>query len=465
MRWGTRSLAGRVALASALAAALGGISAALSTGVTARELVSQQEQKSVRAEAKDLAKEVLEELEEDADEYRAALAGAAPVAPGVDPLLTLVLAHELEDVKLPSALAAIHDARGLLAGAPDLPRPERNECVLVTHRERPLRACTVAMRGRMLTLAASAGGERERSTLIVRALWVGLSLGALLGGLVGYFLSRWALSPLQQLRDRVRAMPSDDPHASRLGDVSPQLEVEELRSAIANLVERLGAALKQAQSFAAEAAHELRTPLTTIGGELELIAESGASDPAALARVRTQVAGLTELVQRLLVLAQPSRLPPESAELVDLSDVAEAALAAFAPDRGARVQTRLADDVIVRGDAALLRALLVNALDNALKFSSDDVDLSIGSADGQARIDVIDRGVGIAAAERERVFMPFYRAAAVRAGGTGGHGIGLSLIARVAWSHGGQAQLLEQAVGTHLSVRLPLWNSKRAPAA
>src|SRR5262249_19172723 len=145
------------------------------------------------------------------------------------------------------------------------------------------------------------------------------------------------------------------------------------------------------------------------------------------------------LVQRLLVLAQPARLDARQAELVDLSDVATAALAGLPAAAQARVAIAVADDVVVRGDAALLRALLHNGIENALKFSGDQVAVRIAEVDGAAQLDVIDRGPGVPPEERSRVFRPFYRAAAVRAQGTGGHGIGLSLIARVAWRHGGTA--------------------------
>ncbi len=172
------------------------------------------------------------------------------------------------------------------------------------------------------------------------------------------------------------------------------------------------AALRQAQSFAAEAAHELRTPLTTLAGELELLEE--VHDPGAVARVRAQVSGLTGLVQRLLVLAQANRLPDAQREVVDLSDVASEALASLRDPT--RVTTRIDDDVIVRGDQTLLRALLQDALENALKFSSGPVQLRIAQA-GEACIEVDDEGPGIPAAERERVFQPFYRSPSARAGG------------------------------------------------
>ncbi|MEY4510251.1 MAG: hypothetical protein RLZZ450_2373, partial [Pseudomonadota bacterium] len=456
------SLAGRVALASALAAALGGSVAALSTGITARELVSKHEKKNLKAAARELADEVRDELEElaepddddEPDEHaeRVELTQLAVHPDGERLVLTKLLAHELGDVKLPSATAVIRRRGQVIVGDARLPFPERGDCDVTVHLGTQVRACTVAMGNDTLTLVVNADDERDRSALIVQSLWVGLLAGALLGGLFSYFVSRWALSPLLVLRDRVRALPVDDADPARLGGVAAQVEVEELRAAIAQLVERLGAALQQAEAFSAEAAHELRTPLTTIGGELDLIAEQTTLDKVALSRVRTQVAALTGLVQRLLVLAQPRRVHAERGEVVDLSDVVEAAQTALSATERARLVLQVADDVIVRGDGALLRALLVNAVGNALKFSTGPVEVHIRADDQVARIDVIDDGPGIAASERERVFVPFYRSPEARASGASGHGIGLSLIARVAWQHDGKVELVERAHGTHLSV-------------
>ncbi|MET0341715.1 MAG: HAMP domain-containing sensor histidine kinase [Polyangiales bacterium] len=466
-RWFARSLVGRVALASALAAALGGTVAALSMGVTAKELVSKHENKSVRSAARSLAREVLDELADDGDDEDEQPRGkkksrALPAPPrGGDLALERALMHELEDVKLPGARASVHLHDQLIAGDARVPRLTPGDCALTLFEGNEARACSVVMDTQVLTLLTPTDAERDRNVLISRALVVGLTLGALLGGLASFFLARWALSPLTALRDRVRALRVDDAQPAQLGPEAAQRELEELRAAIAHLVARLSSALREAQAFAGEAAHELRTPLTTIAGELELYAE-GERDPAALARVRTQVAGLTALVQRLLVLAQPSRLDAREAELVDLSDVVVAALDTLAPEARARVHVAVADDVVVRGDAALLRALLLNGVQNALKFSADEVRVDIAEVAGSACIDVRDRGPGIAPADRERVFTPFYRAASVRAQGTGGHGIGLSLIARVAWRHGGSAAFIEADDGAHLRVLIPMWHTDQA---
>ncbi len=452
------SLVGRVTLASAGAAALGGAVAAMSMGVTAKELVAKQETKSLEVATKKLAKELREELEPDDDDRDGEEAPRAVLQDLPESGLAQLLAHELGDVKIPGAMAVIRARDRVLAGDPALPSAPLGACELARYDAWPVRSCTVALAQNSLTLVARIDAERDRNILISRALLVGLSLAALLGAAASYWISRWALRPLTLLRDQVRAIRPDEPEAASLGQTAAQIEIEELRAALASLVTRLGAALRQAQNFAADAAHELRTPLTTIAGELELIAEaSERADQPALARVRRQVSGLTELVQRLLVLARATRLDACHAEAVDLGDLARTAERELPEAARARLRVELVEDLIVRGDSALLTSLLANGLDNALKFSRDDVTMSLASQDGYAQIDIIDAGPGVAATERERVFTPFYRTPGARSEGTPGHGVGLALIARVAWAHNGSAELLDTRRGAHLRVRIPTW--------
>jgi signal transduction histidine kinase len=337
-----------------------------------------------------------------------------------------------------------------------LPELSANECAKLTLGDGIVRACTMTVsQGATVTLAMSTQGEQARNTLLVRALCVGTLGGAALGGLLSYFLARWAIAPLNRLRDGVRRVRAEDPDIEPLREVASQVEVEELRSSVANLIERLASALSHAQAFAAEAAHELRTPLTTIAGELELLLEEKEAKSEALLRTREQVLDLTELVQRLLVLAHARPLAVHETEVVDLSDVVAFVEEELEPMDRTRVHSTCEEDVLVAGDAALLRSLLRNAVGNALKFSSGPVRIALTQSGESALLDVTDEGPGVSAAERERVFAPFYRSAIVRARGTKGHGLGLALIASVARRHAGSAEFLSTEQGAHLRIRLP----------
>lgn len=453
------SLVRRVALTSAIAAAVGGATAATFAGVLANRLVTRHEDQTVLAAVRELADEIDEELErgggddeDDDDDIQQDADGR--------PILSSVLAHELEDVKLPDASAAIVRQRDTVVGDASLPAIAAGECTAVDTLGLGRRVCAASLAGSdLVVLGVSTHVERERWALLAWALVGGALVGAVVGGAASLRSARWALAPLTELRDRVRRVDGDAPRSEILDPPARHAELEELRGAIAQLVDRLGASLVHAQSFSAEAAHELRTPLALLAGELELMIENqpDAASPErrALVRLHQLVRGLIALVQRLLVLAGPGRIPVEHAEVIDLADVVELVHDGLPLELVARLHTRVDDDVIVRGDPGLLRALLSNAIENAMKFSADVVDVRVAAVGSDAVIDVIDSGPGIPPADRAKVFAPFYRSAAARSGKTSGHGVGLALIAHVAAAHGGTAQFVDTTSGAHLRIVLP----------
>lgn len=270
-------------------------------------------------------------------------------------------------------------------------------------------------------------------------------------------VARWALSPLEHLLRQVRGIRPDNVREPTSTERETHLEIEELRLAVADLVERLGNALNHAQAFASQAAHELRTPLTTLCGEVELLLEQQ-PESRELRALSQRLSTLTQLVERLLMLATPGTALHRLGRAVDLNDLIAWLLARLGPDAH-RVQVTSLDDAIVRGDEELLRSLLKNAVDNALKFSANsdrnDVGIAITCSDTLLFVRVTDHGPGMSASERGSAFTAFYRTPSARASGVQGNGIGLALIAHVATAHGGHARFVDVSEGTSLQIELP----------
>jgi signal transduction histidine kinase len=456
-------LVGRVARVGAIAAAFAGMLAAALAGLLATELVGRHAEQLVRADAIELADEIDEELRRgsDSDDDDVFVRN-----PDGTPVVADVLRHELEDVDQPGATAVIRRADGRpLIGDVSLPELAPGECRSIDVLDRPRRVCAVALAGDTLVLGVSAEDEHERLRLIALALIVGALLGAGLGGVASLWAARWALAPLDQLRDRVRQIDASAPSSSGLALAQHDAryeEIEELRAAVASLVDRLAESLAHAQSFAAQAAHELRTPLAVLAGELELLAEGSTDDArhsAAIQRLRERVQALGGLIQRLLVLANPGTTAAEHGEALDLADIIELAQEQLDRSQAERVRVRCEEDLLVRGDPELVRAMLANAIGNALKFSSDPVDVVASRQGDEIWLEVIDRGPGIPLDLRDRVFTAFYRSPDARAG-TQGHGIGLALIRHVAEVHGGSCEFVEQSHGARLRIRLPTWTGR-----
>jgi len=225
--------------------------------------------------------------------------------------------------------------------------------------------------------------------------------------------------------------------------------VQPLVHALNGLLGRLERALVAQRAFIADAAHELRTPLTAVHLQAQLV-ERAATDDERRAAMQTLKRGLdraTHLVEQLLTLA---REEPDVAirpfAPVDLAALARSVVgeqAAIAAARGLDLGLERADPAVVEGDAAGLRTLLSNLVDNALRYTprGGRVDVAVESQGTGAAIIVRDSGPGIPAAERNRVFDRFYRAPNAAAADLAGSGLGLAIVRRVAERHGADVAL------------------------
>tara|TARA_B100001750_G_scaffold198612_2_gene171815 strand:- start:1064 stop:2458 length:1395 start_codon:yes stop_codon:yes gene_type:complete len=453
---------------SLMAAVAGAAVASLGSALTATELLLLQEEGIALRAAARLSEETIEEREEtirelgghfadDGDDDLSALERMDQLGAiaGSDAILELSLLDELEDVDLPRPRARIDVDGVLLAGDPSLPRPRVGDCIGFERADGHARACAVPFEEGVLVLSMSTLLSDARPEIMGWSVVVGFLVAAVLGWAGSRVLATWGLGPLATLRDRMARI---EPGASSaaLGDPLEHEELEQVRRGVAELVDRLGEALHDATRFSSRAAHELRTPLTTIAGELELMAEAAdAERRTELGHVRAQVTDLMQLVERLLILADPTHV--EVGETVDLADVVDAVCERLDPEAAARVTVTCAEDVLVRGDAPLLRALVTNAVENALKFSEGAVRVNVDDV-GAPRITVEDSGPGIDASERALVRDHFQRGERARREGLPGHGIGLTLMDHVARVHGGSLRIVaREPGGTRVEVRLPPW--------
>jgi signal transduction histidine kinase len=253
-----------------------------------------------------------------------------------------------------------------------------------------------------------------------------------------------------------------------LGPASDCADVEAIREELARLMDRVQTLLAQSQRFAADAAHELRTPLTALRTELELHAEDlVGEDRRVLERACERVARLSDLIERLLVLALPPEHLRQGFTAVSLAELADEVVADLPEPERQRVRLELECEGLVRGDNELLRALIANALQNALKFAAQGpvtLQLTHHRAGEQqlVRLLVKDTGPGVPSGLRQRVFEPFYRGVP---NATPGHGIGLALMGHIASAHSGRAEFLDTSEGACLAVSLPGWSARNLPRA
>jgi len=265
---------------------------------------------------------------------------------------------------------------------------------------------------------------------------------------VAYPVARRLARSIERIAAPVNAFGAGDLSA-RAPEDGPG-EVGVLGREFNEAADRIAALLRSQRSLLANASHELRSPLARIQMQLEQIGERSSADIRS--DIRREIAELDELVEEILL---SSRLQSEHRPALS-EDVELLALAAEEAARvGAQAQGTL---VTVRGDARLLRRVVRNMIENAVRYSdgSDSVEVLVSEDDGRAAVDVLDRGPGVPEAERERIFEPFYRARGA-AEKRGGVGLGLSLSRQIAAEHGGLLSCLQRAGGGgHFRLQLPL---------
>jgi two-component system OmpR family sensor kinase len=278
-------------------------------------------------------------------------------------------------------------------------------------------------------------------------------MGLLIWRLVGREL-RFLESAAQDLARRTPE--SLEPIA---GEEVPE-EIQPLVAALNGLLGRLSSALAQQRHFIADAAHELRTPLTALRLQLQLAerAQEPAEREKAYAMLRDGIARATRMVEQLLALArQDPDAPVENTVPVDLAQLAASVAHAQEPAAAAKGLTlapEVPGPIVVSGDAAALRAMLDNLVDNAIRYTpAGQVVVRARREAGEAILEVEDTGPGIPEAERVRVFDRFYRG---EAAGAGGSGLGLAIVRRIAERHHGLAELLDATSGHGLRARVSI---------
>ena len=221
------------------------------------------------------------------------------------------------------------------------------------------------------------------------------------------------------------------------------------------------------RDFVANVSHELKTPLAAIRGYAETLRDGALEEPPTAKRftdrILSQCRRLQELLDDLLIL---SRLEGVDAALerepVSLDAIARHAVELLGPTaREKRVTIEVQEEPVpsIQGDPGGLERLLLNLLDNAIKYNRPDgkITVRVGRCGGDALLEVSDTGIGIPPESIPRIFERFYRVDKGRAREEGGTGLGLAIVKHIAQAHGGQVDVESRiGRGSTFRVRLPL---------
>ncbi len=289
----------------------------------------------------------------------------------------------------------------------------------------------------------------------------------------GLFLARRALRPVEKI---VRSAEQITLHnlSGRLPVPQTGDELERLSLALNQMISRLDGAFQHNRRFLADASHELRTPLTVLRGELEAILQQADGEPELQDRIGSvleEVERLTKIVEGLFALSRldagEAQAEWQSFDLARLVATTAEQMNLLAEDKGISITCESSGEVLVQGDRGRLKQVIVNLLDNAIKYTTAGGRITLRTAvrGDRACLDVADTGVGIPAAAIPRVFERFFRVDEARSRAEGGAGIGLSIVKSITTAHGGKVSVesAEQR-GTCFHVELPQHSQPVSPA-
>jgi heavy metal sensor kinase len=282
-----------------------------------------------------------------------------------------------------------------------------------------------------------------------------LSVAVLVAALGVWWITRKALQPLQQVAAAAEQIDAKA-LSRRLPEPQARDEVGRLVQVLNRSFDRLERRFEQATRFSSDASHELKTPLTIMRGEIEAALKAEQDNPeiqSLLESLLAETQRLCDIVEKLLLLSRADAgTLTLTKEILDFSaichELVEDAEILAKPKR-ITTEFDISPGVEVLGDESYLRRVLLNLLDNAIKYNVEGGSLSISltKSDALAVLRIANLGPGIPKEHETRVFERFYRADPSRSSSTSGSGLGLSMCREIVAAHGGQMWLDQPGSG------------------
>ena len=312
-------------------------------------------------------------------------------------------------------------------------------------------------------LSSQRTDQTVRQVLVLLA--VGLPIAVCIAVAGGFVLVRRALRPVEGIARKAEEITQQS-LSERLPVVDTGDELERLALSLNRMIGRLEDAIQSSKRFVADASHELRTPLTVLRGELESLAQDAQFElhtRESLGSLLEEVDRLSKIVESLLALSRLDAGEPSSEcvrfDLGELAATTAEQISLLAEDKNVSVVCECAAEVIVEGDRARMQQVVVNLLDNAIKYtpSGGRVDLKITRDGSQAVLEVADNGIGIPPEALPHMFKRFYRVDDSRSREQGGAGLGLSIVKSICAALGASVDVTSvPGIGSSFRIRQPL---------
>jgi heavy metal sensor kinase len=298
---------------------------------------------------------------------------------------------------------------------------------------------------------------------LIFAVILPVAVALAIGG--GYVLMKRALRPVDEITRAAESITSRN-LSERLPIPGTGDEIERLSATLNRMIERLERSFRQVAQFTADASHELRTPLTILRGELEVALRANELSPAArevIESVLEETGRLSKTVENLMTLSRLDsgelKLERSRFDLAELCRETVEQMSLLAEDSAVQLECTGSEKIEVNADPLRVRQILINLIDNAIKYTPAGGRISISTAreTDRAIIEVADTGQGIPAEALPHIFDRFYRVDQARSRELGGSGLGLAITKSICELHGGRIHVESQVgQGTRVCVEIPL---------
>lgn len=306
-------------------------------------------------------------------------------------------------------------------------------------------------------------GETLHRFMILLIVAIPIAMAVSLAG--GWFLAGRALRPVDAITLAAQRIAAGD-LSQRLSMPAAQDEIGRLAAIFNNMIDRLDVSFRQIRQFTSDASHELRTPLTVMKGETDLILRRPRpmeDYKSVLESNLEEIDRMTRIVDELLFLSRADmgevKMEAVPVALEALVEDVHRQARLLGHDRDIEVVLGTVMPVVVQGDDLRLRELLLNLVENAIKYShpGGKVEISLVKDKQEARLSIADHGIGIASVDHKKIFHRFFRTDVARAHTKKGTGLGLAICAWIADLHKGRVEVQSDlGQGSVFTVVLPL---------
>jgi heavy metal sensor kinase len=395
--------------------------------------------------------------------------------PSYQPLIQLVKLQEEEGKKIEEVIHATSIEEGsYLFDVKIYYRADRSDIdnlIFLTHSEDelgayPIRTILFPVRGPNIV---QVGISLENTESDLRRLMIIMILAGggllLLASLGGNFIIRTALKPVKSVVQTAKDISADD-LSLRIESGHRQDEIGELVDTFNDMISRLEKSVKKIKQFSGDVSHELRTPLTIIRGEIEVLLRKERNKEEyqnILKSTLEEAAYLERIIDDLLFLSRIESLEKkEFNKSVQLDEILLKVVESqelAAKKKNITLEIKKAEPTEIMGEEILLERMVANIIDNAIRYThpKGKVEVSLDKKAGSSTILVQDTGIGIPEESLSLIFDRFYVVDKSRFKETGGLGLGLSIVKRVADCHGGKIEVKsEMNKGTSFLIHFPI---------